>query len=121
MKSKAGVIFLAGTSSEDITQILKTENVENKDQKWKRNFIGVVLMSSQEGYIEELSTCFYLDTTVLNSSESILKGVPQMLSQQLKWPFWQYFQGVQFGIWHFLEVSSIYFKWKLLLLDFKKE
>ena len=27
---------------------------------------------SQEGYIEELSTCFYLDTALLKSSESVL-------------------------------------------------
>ena len=26
----------------------------------------------QEGYIEELSTCFYLDTALLKSSESVL-------------------------------------------------
>ena len=27
---------------------------------------------NQEGYIEELSTCFYFDTVLLKSSESVL-------------------------------------------------
>ena len=48
------------------------------------------------------------------------KGVPRMLSQQLKWPLQRWFEGIEFGLWHFLEVSSIYLRWKLSFLDLKK-
>ena len=50
-----------------------------------------------------------------------IKGEPRMLSQQLKWLLQQHFEGAGLGLRHFLEVSSIYFRRKLLFWDFKKD
>ena len=50
-----------------------------------------------------------------------IKGEPRMLSQQLKWLLQQLFEGADLGLRHFLEVSSIYFRRKLLFWDFKKD
>ena len=36
------------------------------------SFTDSTLSDKHEGFIEELSTCFYLDTTLLKSTESVL-------------------------------------------------
>ena len=49
--------------------ILFSKQAKPRLQKWFQAYPEKV---DQEGYIEELSTCFYLDTTLLKSSESVL-------------------------------------------------
>ena len=44
---------------------LALQQHNRRPQKLKQKY-------TQEGYIEELSTCFYLDTALLKSSESVL-------------------------------------------------
>ena len=45
------------------------------DKVWPelgKNVLQEFKCVAQEGYIEELTTCFYLDTALLKSSESVL-------------------------------------------------
>ena len=43
--------------------------------QWNKSHMPQLTSVHQEGYIEELSTCFYLDTVLLKSTESVLSEI----------------------------------------------
>ena len=68
--NKTQVVF------KDFSNFKSSLNVESLNSSWYKEKCNTTIFCKlnghQEGYIEELSTCFYLDSALLKSSENVL-------------------------------------------------